>query len=306
MRAYRPTTTPQTVPSVLIPTTTTVFRPVPLITNSQRAAWIQESKAWSRTLALTIEQRQRLQVELMRAQQTQANHLLAMRLQREARERRRAAYDTQMDILISSKFLWLISCAGLVCSGFLFLILGSTNVLRERKGSRLGGSTTCDVVPGLTDGSDFSIAYWTVIALYIISKLVARKAVANMVASSEALGHADAAYFRRLSEHFIALRDAGVLMVLIMLGGLFVLMVRGNCDAEICFNVALAMPAVMSWSLPAFIVGAVFLENWYRLIVGLGKSVSSRSSSKKEQREAVGKTGWELLSQDEKDTLEWV
>ena len=306
MRAYRPTTTPQTVPSVLIPTTTTVFRPVPLITNSQRAAWIQESKAWSRTLALTIEQRQRLQVELMRAQQTQANHLLAMRLQREARERRRAAYDTQMDILTSSKFLWLISCAGLVCSGFLFLILGSTNVFRERKGSRLGGSTTCDVVPGLTDGSDFSIAYWTVIALYIISKLVARKAVANMVASSEALGHADAAYFRRLSEHFIALRDAGVLMVLIMLGGLFVLVVRGNCDVEICLNVALAMPAVMSWSLPAFIVGAVFLENWYRLIVGLGKSVSSRSSSKKEQREAVGKTGWELLSQDEKDTLEWV
>lgn len=203
----------------------------------------------------------------------------------------------------SYKLMWSLSCAGLVISTFLFLML-CTNAVRDTQGSRLGVTTTCDLVPSLTDGSKFCIAYWTAIAVYIISRLAAPMAAANLATSSEVLGRANAAYYRRQSESCQFVNHACDLMAAIPLVWGFVLMLRGKSDGEICLDLARVTPAVMSSELLGSVIGLMVHESGYPDITGRWKRVFGKSSSKTVRREALGKTGWQLLSQDGKDRLE--
>ena len=286
MRAYRPASTQEGLRSVPIPTTT-VFRPVPLDTDSQRAAWTQESKIWSRILARTIEHRKQRQLEVDKAQ---ANH------------------DTQMADLVHHKLMWLMSWAGLVVCGFLFLILiliQNTHVFRDGKGVQVGTRTACDVVPSLTDGSGFSLLYWTAVVLSVSLRLVASTAATNVAALSEGLGRADAAYYRCQSEYCIVVNRACAVVATEWLVYGFGLMVRPRCDGGTCPKLAVATSAIMSWSSLVFMFAVLFFESG-RVVVGRWKRIARTLSWKKEVREMAGKRAWELLSQDEKDALEWV
>ena len=183
----------------------------------------------------------------------------------------------------------------------------SIDVLRDTKGGELGVDTTCDIVPSLTDGSVFSVVYWIAVALYFFARLAAPLAAENVAGLSKVLGRcADAAYYRRQSQHRVV-----VLVAIEALSMGFVSMVLGKISGEsdagdACLRVALAMPMLMSWSFLGSVGSEVFLESGYGSLVGLWKRIASMLSLKKERREAVGKRGWELLSQDEKKKLEWV
>ncbi len=315
MRAYRPTTTPETLRAVPTPTTA-VFPPAPLNIDSERLSWTHERKVWARIIAQAIEHRKQYQLEAERAQaQRKRRRLEAERAQAQRKrsqleaEKAQARHDEQMDELINDKFLWATSCAGLVFNGFLFLILSlsvTTDVFRESRGPQLGPSTQCDSVPSLTDGLDFSVEYWVTVGLYIILRLVATMAVSNVAALSEELGHADAAYYKRQNECCICVNGACDLVAAIAIVWDFMLVVQGRCDGWTCLNLALAAPTAMSWYLLASISGVLFWECGYQVIMDPWKRVARMLSWKKEQPGAVGKGGLELLSQDKKDALQLV
>ena len=281
MRAYRRASTQKTVH----------FVRAPLNTESQRAAWIQESRIWSRALTQTIELRKQRRIEAKKEQ--------------EAQEEARNDYLVQMDDLSMNKRLWSTCCAGLAVSGVLFLIL-LTNLLRDTKESRLGTKSTCDSVPRVTDGSIFSVVFWIAFYVHVDSRIAAPMAAANAAALSEAVSPADAAYYRRQNEFPGLVNVAGAVLGTIVFGWDFLLTLRGKCGGGKCLNLALGTLAVMSWALLASIVGTHFLESGCRVMVGQWKRGSSVISSKKEEREEVGKSGWDLLTQDEKHTFEWV
>lgn len=65
-------------------------------------------------------------------------------------------------------------------------------------------------------------------------------------------------------------------------------MVWDEYDRELCLQLALATPTVMSWTLLFFAVDALFLESGYRAIAGRWEGVSSVLSSKKGQHETAG------------------
>ncbi|KAL9074696.1 MAG: hypothetical protein Q9161_002065 [Pseudevernia consocians] len=286
MRAYRPSSTQEALRSVPI-LTTTVFHPAPVDTDSQRAAWIQESRIWSRILAQTIEHRKQHQLDVQKVQ---------------------AKHDTQTADLVHYKLTWLMSCAGLVLSGFLFLILFlilNTDIFRDSKGVQLGTSTACDVVPSLTDGSEFSVLYWTAVVLYLSLRLVASAAATNVAALSEGLGRADAAYYRCQSEYCIIVNRACTIVATEGLAYGFVLMVRGSCDGGTCPKLAVATSAIMCWSSLVSIFGILFFESG-RIVVGQWKRLARMLSWEKGLREVAGKRVWELLRQDERDAFEWV
>lgn len=303
MRAYRPASTQKTVHFATAPSTA-VFRPAPLNTNSQRAAWIQENKSWSRTLAQTIEQRQQRQTEAEK-EQDRAEHLLILHQQQEAQEKAQIEYDIQMADLSLNKCLWSMSCAGLAVSGVLLLIL-RTHLLRDTKGDRLGGNTTCDSVPRLTDGSIFSVVFWIAVYVNVDSRIVAPMAAANVAALSETLSPADAAYYRRQNESPVLVNAVGAALGTITLGLDMALRLCGKCDGGECLDIFLGTMAVTSLALLASILGTHILESGRSVMVGQWNRVSSAFSLKEEQREEVGKSGWALLSQDEKETFEWV
>lgn len=293
MRAYRPSSIQNTVRFAPAPATT-VFRPVFLNTKSQREAWIEENKTWSRTIARTIEQRQQRRLEVEKAQD-RAKCRTILHQQQEAQEKAQTEYDTQMAELSFTKGMWSTSCTGLAVSGVLFLTL-LTNLLRDTKGGLLGGNTTCDLVHSLTDSSKFSVVFWIAVVVQLISRIVVSMAVANLAALSEVLGRDDAAYYRHQSESLVFMYTAGPIWGDIMLLRAFTLMVGGKCDGEDCLNLALGTLAVMSWAMLVSIAGILFLEIGYRVVVGQDE----------EQREEAIQSGWALLSQEEKDTFEWV
>ncbi|CAF9938326.1 MAG: hypothetical protein ALECFALPRED_007603 [Alectoria fallacina] len=301
MRAYRPAPTSEPNRRVTI----TVFGPAPLNTRSQRAIWIHESKEWSRVLAQTIERRQQHQLK-SEAAQDRANYQLIIR-QQAAQDKAQAEYDEDVanqTSLAYYKRVWSVSLFGLLVSGFLFLILFTTAV-RDTVEARLGVITACDLVPSLTDGSKFSTVWWAAVAVENILKPTAVMAVVNIARMSKALHEADAAYYERLNEYSrLGVRTGAVMAANPLAWGLFLVM-RGECDGEICLNLVLATGAVTSWTFLASITWALFLESGYKVMVGQWKRVLSRLSSK-DQREAVGKSGWELLGRDEKGKLEWV
>ncbi len=301
MRAYRPAAIPETPRAVPTPTTA-VFPPAPLNIDSERLSWAHERTVWACILAQAIEHRKQYQLEVERAQaQRERRQLEAGKAQ--------ARQDEQMDELIDNKFLWVRSCAGLVFSGFLFLILSlsvTSDVFRDSKGLQLGPSTQCDSVPSLTDGSDFSVEYWVTVGLYIILRLVATMAVSNVAALSEELGHADAAYYKRQNECCKRVNGACDLVAAIAIVWDVVLVVQGRCDGWTCLNLALATPMAINWYLLASIFGVLFWESGYQVLVGQWRRSARMLSWKKERREAVGEGGSELLSQDKKDALQLV
>lgn len=283
MRAYRPSSTQNTVRFAPAPATT-VFRPVFLNTKSQREAWIEENKTWSRTIARTIEQRQQRRLEVEKAQD-RAQCRTILHQQQEAQEKAQAEYDTQMAELSFNKGMWSTSCTGLAVSGVLFLTL-LTNLLRDTKGGLLGGNTTCDLVPSLTDSSKFSVVFWIAVVVQLISRIVVSMAVANLAALSEVLGRDDAAYYRHQSESLVFMYTAGPIWGDIMLLRAFTLMVGGKCDGEDCLKLALGTLAVMSWAMLVSIAGIHFLEIGYRVMVGQDE----------EQREEAIQSGWASVS----------
>lgn len=303
MRAYRPAPSSEPTRRITI-VSTTVFGPAPLNTRSQRAIWIRESKEWSRVLAQTIERRRQHQLESETAQDRAYHQLIVC--QQAAQDKAQAEYDEHFAKQISYyKRVWSVSLFGLIVSGFLFLIL-FTDAVRDTAEARLGVITTCALVPSLTDYSKFSAVWRAAVAVENISKSTAVLAVVRMARLSKARHEPDAAYYERLHEYSrLGFRTGAVMAANPLAWGLF-LVVRGECDGEICLNLALATWAVMSWTFLASIAWALFLESGYRVMVGQWKKVSSRFSLKKDQREAVGTSGWELLGRDEKGRLEWV
>ncbi|CAD6593802.1 MAG: hypothetical protein ASARMPREDX12_007677 [Alectoria sarmentosa] len=303
MRAYRPAPTSEPTRRVTI-VSTTVSGPAPLNTRSQRAVWIHESKEWSRVIAQTIERRQQRQLEVEKGK-GQAIFQLILR-QQATHDKAQAEYDGYCAKQISYyKRVWSGSLFGLIVSGFLFLIL-FTDVVRDTAEARLGVITTCALVPSFMDGSKFSAVWLTAVAVEGISKSTAVLAMVSIARFSKARHEPDAAYYERLLEcSRLGFRIGAVMAANPLAWGLFVV-VRGECDGEICLNLALATWAVMSWTFLASIAWAVFLESGYRVMVGQWKKASSRFSLKIDQREAVGKSGWQLLGRDEKGRLEWV
>lgn len=262
MRAYKPASTPEKVP--FVPRhIDTVFRPIFLKTKRQRAAWVQESREWSRKLA-----------------------------EKMADETSLACY----------KRLWSVSLFGLIVSGFLFLIL-FTNAVRERRGDLLGSSTRCDYVPSIADLSTFSIVFWTAVVVDLISKLAAILAVTKMETLSKALHKADAAYYTRLNYYQRVGFHAGAAMATVPLFCGFVLMVRGKCEGELCLNLGLSPLAVVSWTLLVSIIGAQFPADGRMAILGGGRRISTMLLSKKERREVAVKSDCELLGEGEQDTV---
>ncbi|KAF6228793.1 hypothetical protein HO173_011641 [Letharia columbiana] len=298
----RPASTLKTVHLVPIPTAT-VFRLVHLNTKSQRAAWIQENTEWSRTLVRIIQQRQQRRIEVEKAQD-RAGYLPIWRQQPNAQEKPQIDYEKDMAEQTSApacyERMWSVSFFGLIVSGLLYLILFTTDI-RDSNGGQLGGNTTCDLMPRLTDGSTFSIVYWTAVAVDIVSRSAALMAVVHLATSSKALYQADAASYTRLYEYTRVGNHVGVAMAVIPLGWDIVLTVRGKCEGEICSNLALATMAVMNWTLLASIVGALFLDKGYRFVVGGRETVSGMFMLKKKLREGVLESGRELLGQGEQD-----
>lgn len=306
MRAYRPASTPETV-HVVPRHTSTVFRPTPLNTKSQRAAWIRDNIKWSRTLARTIERHRRCQSKRQK-EQHQAKDLSTWLRQSEAQEKAQAEYRAETADQISLacyNCTWSVSLLGLIASGFLFLML-FTNVVQETEGHQLGCTTRCNSVPSITKVSKFSVIFWIAVVVDIISKSAAMLAVENMAILSKALHRADAAYFTCLNEYLEVGIHAGATMASIPLGCDFLLEMRWKCEDYFCLNFALAALAIMSWTFLASTVGAHFLADRCMAIESDWGRISSILSSNNERREPALESDCELLGQSEQDTVDYV
>ena len=119
------------------------------------------------------------------------------------------------------------------------------------------------------DTSLLSVVYWTAVTLYVIARLAAPIAAGKAAALSQVLGRcADAAYYRRQSQHRIVVNEAGVLVVVEALTIGFVSMVQGNIRCEgvtgyRCLWVALMTPMVMCWRFLGSTVSVLFLRSKY-------------------------------------------
>ena len=176
VRAYRPSSTQETAPSVAVPIT---------------VAWDHEIEEWSRILTQAVERYQKSQLGTKKDQdEAEAEDMCVSCRQYKADEISQAEHTAKVAQQISSlacyKRAWLASVFGLVASGFLFLIL-FTNLLRDTEESHLGVRTKCGVVPSVTDVSKFSVIFWAAIAVDIVSKSAAVIVVANVAMLSKAL-----------------------------------------------------------------------------------------------------------------------
>ena len=304
LRAYRPNSTPATAPSVPNPIDT-VVGPAPSDADRLRAAWIEEGKIWSRILAQATERYQQYQLEVEKAKD-RAKYPPILRQQQELQEKAQAEYDKEIAQQASSpvcyRRAWSFSIFGLTVSGLLFLSL-FTNVFRDREGGQVGVNTGCDSVPSLTDGSKFSVVYWTAVAIDIVSRLAAVLAVVTEAALSEGMYKGAVARWKRLYEYSKIGNYAGGALATIPL---HMLMVRGNCENDAYLNLGLTTLAVMSWTLLASIAVALFLERGCRAILGQWKAISNALTSRKQLREKRGENGWVIRGQDAENTLEGV
>ena len=300
LRAYRPDSTLATAPSVPNPIDT-VLVPAPSDADRLRAAWIEEGKIWSQIRAQAAERYQQHQIEVEKAK-AEYDQQIAQQAQEKAQDECDKKIAQQASSPVCYRRAWVVSIFGLTVSGFLFLSL-FTNAFRDSKGGQVGVNTGCDLVPSLTDGSKFSVVYWTAVAIDFVSRSAAVLAVVTEAALSEGMYQDAVAHWKRLYEYSRIGNYAGGALATIPL---HMLMVRGNCENDAYLNLGLATLAVMSWTLLASIAVALFLERGHRAILGQWKAISNALTARKQLREKQGKNSWVIRRQDAKNTLERV
>ena len=185
-------------------------------------------------------------------------------------------------------FIWLLI---LTCILFLVILIKAP---RCSEGVRVSVSMTCDLAPNLIDGSYLSIIFWIAVALGLISQSGVAIAAMKTATLSERLHKADAADWERVFKYIAMGSLVGPASAAIPLAWEIILVFQGKCKGNICLDLGLVTPAVMFWTLLAFILGALFLEGGHKAIAGGWKLLSDTLRSKKPGRELVWDNDIEL------------
>ena len=154
----------------------------------------------------------------------------------------------------------------------------------------------------------FIIMYYTATFGGMVSCMVVSRAAANAAEVCEDWSPADVAYYRRVSRCSSHLSCAGPSLVTIMniLDPAFIMLEASRSYRGLCFVFALAVMAAINWTLLAYTGVAMDFEKVCRAMARLRRLISDVLTSKMERREARVQSGWELLDQYEKDTMEFL